>query len=95
MPLPPEPAIDIGPHRLSTPEAMTVRVAHMGHRVGKVQTPEQARKCYETVLEFKSRIEAEGLGEDETGKAIASGYVHHAGTVLRLIEAQFGPFGES
>jgi hypothetical protein len=91
MGFPPEPEVLIGPHRLNNAEAMTVRVAHMGHQVGEVQTPDQAQKCFDTVSKFKADIEADGLGDDANGKAIAAGYTHHAASVLRLLRAHFGP----
>lgn len=95
MSFPPETPILIGKRLLSTAEAMTVRVAHMGHRSGDVTTVEEARKCFATVRAFKAQIEADGPGDDETGIAIADGYIYHAGTVLQLLQRSFGPLAEN
>lgn len=85
-----EPTIQIGDTVLSTPQAMTVRVAHDGHVPDPVRTVEDARACAEVVREFKLHIEQDGLGEDDTGKKIAAGYVYHARAVLELLESEFG-----
>ena len=91
---PPEPTIRVGSYTLSTPEAMTVRVAHEGHRLGDVTTIEAAQDCYNVLEAFNTRLKDEGLGDDEIGRSICQGYIHHASTVMGRLTATFGPLGD-
>lgn len=91
---PPEPDIFVGTRKLTSPQAMTVRVAHDGRVPNDITEVEGARDCHRVLSSFKNRLETEGLGDDETGKAICAGYIHHANGVMALLERTFGPLGD-
>ncbi len=80
-----EPRHILAPHVLTRGEAMTVRVAYRSaglRHPDAITTKRQATRLYLILFRFRRRMETEGLGADEHGRAMARGYAAHCQAVM-------------